>query len=184
MRDRVLSFVTLIFLCFILFASFDYGKKIGRDSIGYKVDSVQLRVDSLTNYTASFNVDTPDPQILTLVDTMEVPADVDSASIFKDYFTRKGYDLHHRDTNIFITIKPYLFNNSLDSLHLDYRILRPQSVTHVSPKKRFEVYGGMYAGRGNISPTINFSVKEKWMAGVSYNLVDPTILVGLQYRLY
>ncbi len=42
----------------------------------------------------------------------------------------------------------------------------------------------MYAGRGNISPTINFSVKEKWMAGVSYNLVEPTILVGLQYRLY
>lgn len=155
------------------------GKKLSSDC---DIESVQKKYDSLTVYQATLKIPRSRDSIIEVV--IEVPADVDTAFIVSDYFKRRKFVSEYRDTNISIEVSPVISMNTLDSLSLKYRWIRPTTITTVISKPRNEFYGGLSLGINQVAPTLYWKTDDKWLLGAAYNVVDPAVSLHFAYKIF
>ena len=176
MQDRILSgFIVLICTACIMLG-FRWGRVTAPPEIieSIVVDSNVVEVTVPVHDTIPFQV----------IDTVDYPLGIDTNAIVQDYLLKKEFEVSFRDTNLAINIRPVIAFNSLDSLSFDYRILRPTVINKIQPKSVTEWYGGLEAGRMNVSPFVQVNVKDKWLIGVNYNLLDQSTSLSFGVRLF
>lgn len=91
-----------------------------------------------------------------------VPADVDTALILRNYFTKYYYEQVIEDSCLRATIKDTLLNNSIFSRQFSYAWKKPVSIIN----------------------TVKVDQKNKWFAGASIqgNLTGVDFVPGLQFQ--
>lgn len=115
-----------------------------------------------------------------------IPNDIDTAAVIEEYFKKRTYSLTHADTNVRINMKPVISSNRLDEFNLTYEILRPQTVSYYQEAPKHELYGGFQAGGSFIGPAVHWNIRNKWLIGIQYNMMnEPARLqLSLSHRLF
>jgi hypothetical protein len=110
----------------------------------------------------------------TILHTDTVPADVDTATILKDYFARFVYERRWLDKEVDITLSDTISQNKPLSEQISYRILRPQTIiyktsTYQKVSNRY-VYAGIFINTANASldGIEAIMASPKWYGGVGY----------------
>ena len=176
--------LTILILTILLAAAFFGGHQLGVSNTKAKAqrwqeDSLVVRYDSIEvkNVIA---VEAP-----TRVDTLSIPVEIDTSEILADYFSRKSYESQYRDSSLAINFKPVISHNRLDSLDFSYRILRPEQVSYFSENPKHELYAGVMAGGLFAGPKVQWSIKDRWLVGAGYNLLNQPgkLQLSLTYRI-
>lgn len=180
-------FVVLAFVLSCLM-SFRYGHNQGQLSSQYKLDSTQVKYDTVT-YDAQINVRdstniVDSIVVITIIDTIPFTDEIDTNAIVSNYFVRRETEVKYQDSNIVLNIRPVIVRNSLDSISFNYRLLRPTQVNYLSPKGKYEWYVGLSAGRMNVSPYLQVNIKDKYLVGVNYNLLQGGVGFSAGVRLF
>ena len=118
----------------------------------------------------------------TIVDTIHVniPANIDTAAILKQYFTLTHHADTIRDTNIVAVISDTIGYNRLLARTFKYQITRP---TLIQKKRALLLIGGIFDLKGRVEPTLSISPSPKWMLHAGYSLTEKTPKVGFSYVL-
>lgn len=194
MTDRNLSIFIVISIVAACLISFRYGKNIADIDNKYDIKKIEDKYDSATTYNAVIDardsVNIIDSTVyLVSVDTIhyldhitDTTIFIDTAEVLQDYFTRKQYNVSYRDTNIVIDVKPTISYNSLDSVSINYRLLRPIQVNTLAPKAKYEFLIGAQVGQQFAAPNLQVQ-KDRYYLSVGYNLIQPTWLLGVGYKL-
>jgi hypothetical protein len=113
---------------------------------------------------------------------VEIPANVDTSEILKDYFARLYYNQTISDSNLVAIIEDSVTQNRIIHRTFKYQWLQPQTViiNEVKPqgKERSKVYVGVELGGNmqqfNLSPTLRLATVKGNMYGVRYGAIDKT----------
>lgn len=145
---------------------------------GFIRDSVSVVFDTVPYY------DTTRP-IIVAADPVPLPADIDTAAVLKDYFTRKTYRDSLQVNDVRIKVDYNLLANNLETASWQVVNLRPTQLQYFSAKEKpNRIAAGMLMGRNLVAPNLQYSYK-KLQLQVGYNLVQdpagPVWMVGLNY---
>lgn len=116
-----------------------------------------------------------------------IPTDVDTFAVLADYFSRKEYKSIYRDSSISLTIRPVISMNALDSISLEYKWLKPLSITRIESRQKHALYVGAQIGfDGFVGPRIDYIKSDQWKAGIAYGLTDqsPGLQLSFGWRVF
>lgn len=127
------------------------------------------------------------------VDTVEVPADIDTNKVVPDYFTVKHYeDSGRKVDNYFYRWKARISQNKIDSFQLDFQNLKPDKViTHTvtvkdDPRNKLFVGGQInYSQNVTGGASLLLLTKREHLYGYSYDpfLKGHSVMLGWKIRL-
>lgn len=146
----------------------------------YQIDTIEIPND-VYHYSEVIIRDT-------LIDTIIVPANVDTSAILIDYFSRNIYHREWRDSSLYASIWDTTFMNRIYSGKFEYRILRPQTtIINKTEVNNYSTYLGIgldtdfEVKNPNINLTFtskNYGLKllyypkqESFGFGASYNII-------------
>lgn len=120
---------------------------------------------------------------------LEIPANVDTAAILREFFTSRYYLHEYRDSNITINIKDSVRYNAIVFRQVDYRWLKPfsSSTTNIiEPVAKWNwLIGFGYEWRTpypSIMPTFGAQYKS-WSLMAGYNLIYKSQSIHFNYKL-
>jgi len=119
---------------------------------------------------------------------LEIPANVDTAEIIREYFTSRSYLHEYRDSNLVITINDSVKFNSIAYRNLTYKLLRPYltETINILPEAKWNwMVGFNYEFRQpypGVVPTFGFNYKA-WSLMAGYNLIYKTSSIQFNYKL-
>lgn len=145
---------------------------------GFVKDSVSVVFDTVPY------LDTTRPVIIA-ANPVPVPADVDTAAVLKDYFTRKRLKDSLQVNDVRIKVDYNLLANNLETASWEVVNLRPTEVQYFSARdKPNRIGAGILMGRNFAAPSLQYSYKDLQLQ-LGYNLVQdragPVWFIGLQY---
>lgn len=114
----------------------------------------------------------------TITDTIHVniPAQIDTAAILKQYFTLTYHSDTIRDTNLVAVISDTIGYNRLLSRTFKYQITRPTTIV----KKRPRFAAGIIFDKSlTPTPTITCDLNRKWAVSAGYSLTRKSPEIGL-----
>lgn len=106
----------------------------------------------------------------------EVPADVDTAAILKDYFASKTYSRDYTDSNINITIADTVSKNALGHYTLSYQWKQPVSIS--TYKISGPVAGIEFNGQ-KMGLSVGYINKKQWVFDAAL-YTDYSLRVGVK----
>lgn len=177
---------TLNFLAFIIvvlgviFIQYKFFPRVERiESI--HVDTVLYKHDSL------IPVVKPVPYAVTLPpDTVEIPADTVELvkkylSLHKEFYTVNEYrDTFSVDTIGDIRLYQRVTQNKLDSMTIRYNLVTPKIIyTQTIANSKNSLYLGGFISKGNFSPSLMYSRKNKYNYFFGYNVVTGGVTGGV-----
>ncbi|NCD07540.1 MAG: hypothetical protein EOL97_15640 [Spirochaetia bacterium] len=128
---------------------------------------------------------------------IEVPTDVDTDEILKDYYAKKYYNnIYLDDTSAYIGIEDTVFKNEIYSSKLTFINRRPtiiNTTTYVTqydicePCKQFNIgVGGLiggYTDKFGAGPSIMLTTNKKASYSASYDIINKTGYFGLYWNI-
>jgi len=134
------------------------------------VTTVEIRHDTITNTITEKVRSKPDTVFVRKTDTLR-----DTAYVYADYYNYKWYPYEYRDSNVSIYLKAGIWQNSLDSISLDYDLYNEtKTVTKEITKTKtydYRILGGgsIEFNRLNLNASVDFG---SFQIGVYRNLLS------------
>ena len=118
----------------------------------------------------------------TILDTIHVniPANIDTAAIIRQYFILTHHSDTIRDTNLVAIISDTIGYNRLLARSFKYQITRP---TLIQKKRAVLLIGGIFDFQGRVEPTLSISPSPKWMLHAGYSFTEKSPKLGFSYVL-
>lgn len=100
---------------------------------------------------------------------------IDTQSVVSAYLEKRSYRSEFQDSSLHIEVKPVIFQNTLDSISLNYRFIRPRVERVVErrivpPVPTWSIYGGVatyiHPEHSSFLPTIQGRYRENLLFGV------------------
>lgn len=167
MKNLTQNMIAIVALLIMIALIFGLGYYQGKRNQPVQAKSTQRVYDTIVKTVNSEVVQGP-----AKMEPVPLPPTIDTLAVIADYYTRKNYEHTYRDNDLSITLKPVISTNKLDSLNFTYKILRPTTITTLNLKPQTAIYLGASAGSNVLAPAIDIALKDRWMIGASYNLVD------------
>lgn len=165
-KNILIAALVIIALCWVMFF---VGFSAGKESVFVQQPTTVKVYDTIVKTVNSEVVQGP-----VVMEPVSPPPIIDTLAILQDYFTRKKYEHNYRDNDLSISLKPVISHNQLDSLSFSYKILRPTAIQHFDLKPKNGLYLGGTVGTNVVAPALDFHLKDKWIIGAQYQLVNTT----------
>ena len=130
----------------------------------------------------------PAPYLVTYPVTM--PADIDTAAVLADYFSRKSYAIPYEDTAVKAVTDITVTGNAIERVSLDWEVLNRHTLTtktvYREPKFALTVGGGFAYCIAQRKPGFELLLgvnvrRSQFQAG--YDFVNMTPRIGWQYQI-
>lgn len=150
-----------------------------------------VRVTTVTRTDTLHVTDTvffPAPYLVTYPVTM--PADIDTAAVLADYFSRKSYAIPYEDTAVKAVTDITVTGNAIERVSLDWELLNRHTLTtktvYREPKFALTVGGGFAYCIAQRKPGFELLLgvnvrRSQFQAG--YDFVNMTPRIGWQYQI-
>ena len=161
--DRTLIVIAIIAVLFF------FNKKTS----DVKYESRDTIVNIYYGDTNLYTIKITNPQPIVTVD-LDIPSNIDTNSIIRDYFRKKSYDTTFvDDSNVFIRGYVDVSKNNLDAFNLDYKVRKPTSIitTIIKEEFKYRLYGGLSIGLNSLEPNVNLLYKNHSF-GAGYELLE------------
>lgn len=151
-----------------------------------------VRVTTVTRTDTLHVTDTvffPAPYLVTYPVTM--PADIDTAAVIRDYYSRKSYSIPYADTAIKAVTDITVTGNAVERVTLDWELLNKTTVTtrtvRTEPKVAVTLGGGLTFSIPDRKPGFELVLgvnirRNQVYAG--YDFVNMTPRIGWQYQIF
>jgi hypothetical protein len=110
----------------------------------------------------------------TVIYTDTIIQPVDTLQILADYFAFHVYSRHWEDTLLRVDLRDTVTQNRFLNNEFKYRILRPQSITHISVDNSVNYSSYLYLGMGTM-------IQDLTMADISVYFANKQLLAGVGY---
>jgi hypothetical protein len=132
------------------------------------------------------------PLVIKETHTVEIPAQVDTLAILKDYFSTHHYEQEFKNEDLRGTVSSTISQNRILNQKLDYKWLKPISTTETTEKTTVISPRGFYGGafvnanslRVGIGPQISYLTRKEILISAGYDLLQKSIHVGTQFKLH
>ena len=172
MKNKLI--IVIVFLVIMSTSFFLGGKYYSNNNIVYQTSSDTTHVtDSVIHVmkdSAAYYVEIFD----TIIEYVNVPIDIDTAYIMKDYYAKKKFIRNWEDSLIKVSLTDILYENSPYSNKFTYIIKRPQQIivnNYTKPLYKYTVYGGLFMDIGVKEPIIGLNltyIKDKNLFSIGY----------------
>lgn len=119
----------------------------------------------------------------------EIPANVDTVSILRMFFTEKQYQDQFRDSNIVIDYKATVYMNTLKDFIPSYQILRPKIENkYLVAEHKVKFFGGPTfgfdrSGRFYAGPELILMTKKENLYTADVDLINQGVKFGALWKL-
>ena len=180
----VITIVCILLLCLAFFGGYKYHESTVPEPIN-TTDTI-VEYDTITyTITQDYYFQTVD----TIIDTVQIPQDVDTLAILADYFTTYKYTRNWIDTNLSVTLVDNITQNKVESELFTYKILRPQktiiNTTNITNYSRY-LYGGVSVPLDNSFNNLGVNLlyaDNRWYGGIQYEPFNPTYHFELKFGI-
>ncbi len=157
----------------------------GNDTVIITNTKVELKVDT---FKYGYPVYIPKPGKTVYVN---IPVDVDTAAILKDYFAKKHYPDSLNNADLTVWLSDSITQNSIASRAWKWRINRPEKTITNTVEKTITQYdngchyyigGSFQTNKFGIGPSINVT-QGHINAGISYDLINKSGIFSLTYKI-
>lgn len=134
------------------------------------------------------------PYYIIKTDTVEVPANVDTAAILREYFAVNHYKWEYRDTLLAFDLSDEISQNKIQKREASYKILRPQQIiNNITTVKKSEATGKFYVGFdigtnlkdiSTFGPSVMYATKNKGAISAGYDPFNKFYKAGLYWKLF
>ena len=161
------AFTALLSLCLLLWCSFYGGVKVGEKRASVITDTVTVR--------DSFPVYVPYPQLI-IADT--VFAEIDTAAVIADYYSRKIYADTLSRSGVTVVIHDTVYNNSLANRYVEFDVSVPVGVN-----KKMNAINISFDGNPYSLNLIAGYTRNRIEYRLGYDLYNRTPTVGIGIKL-
>lgn len=121
---------------------------------------------------------------------VRIPADIDTAAVLADYFSRKSYSIPYEDTMVKAVTDITVTGNAIERVSLDWELLNRHTLTtktvYREPKFALTVGGGIAYSIPQRKPgfelLLGVNVRRSQFQ-VGYDFVNMTPRIGWQYQI-